>query len=247
MSNTELWDSVFTTDAAATKKFVKGGGFSGTAIKPYYLIHRATEKFGAIGIGWGFEEIQNKVEFGIWCSLVKLWYVYNGQRGECQQWGATVMAGKNKNGDFVDEEAAKKAVTDAVTKCLSYIGFAGDVHSGLFDDSKYIEKQKAEEPKNEKSTLFANSQLRKSYCETVIDRFENAPTNAELAAELEVYLPKLKDMADSPNQWDREAAEEIRKRYKLALTKLEEKAAIEASFPQDFINAGTPAFLRKAQ
>lgn len=139
MTNTALWDSVCKTDPAHTKKFTKGGGFSGTAIKPFYLMHKATQTFGVCGIGWGWQEIENQLVGGIWCSKVKLWFIYNNQRGEIEQWGQTVMQGKNKNGDFVDEEAPKKAVTDAVTKCLSYLGFAGDVHMGLFDDSKYVE------------------------------------------------------------------------------------------------------------
>jgi hypothetical protein len=139
MTNTALWEMVCKTDPAHTKKFTKGGGFSGTAIKPFYLIHKATEIFGVCGIGWGWKELENKVIGGVWCSKVELWYINNNQRGTIEQWGQTVMQGKNKNGEFVDEEAPKKAVTDAITKCLSYLGFAGDVHMGLFDDSKYVD------------------------------------------------------------------------------------------------------------
>lgn len=138
-TNTALWESVCKTDPAHTKKFTKGGGFSGTAIKPFYLIHKATETFGVCGIGWGWKELENKVVGGVWCSKVELWYLQGSQRGAIEQWGQTVMQGTNKNGPFVDEEAPKKAITDAVTKCLSYLGFAGDVHMGLFDDSKYVD------------------------------------------------------------------------------------------------------------
>lgn len=142
---TQLWDSVCKTDPAHTKKFTKGGGFSGTAIKPFYLMHKATQTFGVCGIGWGWDELENKVVGGVWCSKVELWFNYNNQRGAIQQWGQTVMQGTNKHGAFVDEEAPKKAVTDAVTKCLSYLGFAGDVHMGLFDDSKYVDERVKEE------------------------------------------------------------------------------------------------------
>ena len=139
MTNTALWDSVCKTDPSHTKKFTKGGGFSGTAIRPFYLMHKATETFGVCGIGWGWNELENKVVGGVWCSKVEIWFINNNQRGTIQQWGQTVMQGTNKNGAFIDEEAPKKAVTDAVTKCLSYLGFAGDVHMGLFDDSKYVD------------------------------------------------------------------------------------------------------------
>lgn len=145
MNNTTLWDSVYKTDPAHTKKFQKAGGFSGTAIKPIYLMHKATEIFGVCGIGWGWNELENKVVGGVWCSKVQLWFIYNNQKGHVEQWGQTTMEGKNSKGAFVDEEAPKKAVTDAVTKCLSYLGFAGDVHMGLFDDSKYVDERVKEE------------------------------------------------------------------------------------------------------
>jgi len=145
-ANTTLWDSVYKTDPAHTKAFKKGGGFSGTAIKPYWLIRRATEVFGEIGIGWGFRETENQFVAGVWCSKVEVWYIHpvSGKNGVIEQWGQTIMQGTNKHGDFVDEEAPKKAVTDGLTKCLSYLGFAGDVHMGRFDDSKYIEDMNIE-------------------------------------------------------------------------------------------------------
>lgn len=144
MTNTELWDSVYKTDPEHAKAFKKAGGFSGTAIKPYWLIQRATQTFGVCGIGWGWEEIENKYVAGVWCSKVRLWFDHNGKKGHVEQWGQTVMEGTNSKGNFVDEEAPKKAVTDAITKCLSYLGFAGDVHMGRFDDSKYVNERKAE-------------------------------------------------------------------------------------------------------
>jgi hypothetical protein len=39
---------------------------------------------------------------------------------------------------MVDEDAGKKSVTDGMVKCLSMIGFAGDIFSGRWDDSKYV-------------------------------------------------------------------------------------------------------------
>src|SRR5689334_24281044 len=43
-------------------------------------------------------------------------------------------------GMFIDEDAGKKSVTDAMVKCMSMIGFAGDIFSGRWDDSKYVEQ-----------------------------------------------------------------------------------------------------------
>jgi hypothetical protein len=40
---------------------------------------------------------------------------------------------------MVDEDAPKKSVTDGMVKCLSMLGFAGDIFSGQWDDSKYVQ------------------------------------------------------------------------------------------------------------
>jgi hypothetical protein len=43
-----------------------------------------------------------------------------------------------------DEDAAKKSLTDAITKAASWLGVAGDIFMGRWDDSKYVEGLKAE-------------------------------------------------------------------------------------------------------
>ena len=35
-------------------------------------------------------------------------------------------------------DAPKKSATDGMVKCLSMLGFAGDIFSGQWDDSKYV-------------------------------------------------------------------------------------------------------------
>lgn len=218
--NVALWDSVCKTDPVHTKKFSKGGGFSGTAIKPFWLMRRATETFGVCGIGWGWEEFENKMVAGVWCSKVRLWYEYNGKKGAIEQWGQTVMEGKNKNGPFVDEEAPKKAITDAVTKCLSYLGFAGDVHMGLFDDSKYIEERKSEESAASKKRMFS------AIVKAIEESNDPAATWGEHLEEISKFKADETIGADSYDTLVRAGA----KRKK----ELEQQAAITAGMPQDF-------------
>src|SRR5262249_5183355 len=65
-----------------------------------------------------------------------------------EQWGQTMMVVKRKDGSmYFDEEAQKKAFTDGLTKCCSYLGLGGDVHMGLFDDNKYVAELKQEKRK----------------------------------------------------------------------------------------------------
>lgn len=141
MDNLELWNKVCKTDPSHTSSF-NNGRFKGTAIRPYWLIKRATEVFGPIGKKWGWEVQGDAVEgpegASVWFSKVAVWYELGDEARVFwtpPQWGGTQLYHKN---GIVDDEAAKKSVTDAVSKCLSYLGFGGDVHMGLFDDSKYV-------------------------------------------------------------------------------------------------------------
>ncbi len=49
--NMKIWDSLKTTDPAHTKRFKRAGGFSGTSIKPIYMVQKMTETFGPAGKG----------------------------------------------------------------------------------------------------------------------------------------------------------------------------------------------------
>ena len=150
--NMELWNAVAVTNPNFVKSFTRGGGFSGTAINATYQAQKATETFGPCGIGWGIDILEERYQDGapliqdgavvgkevIHVLRAKLWYVYQGKRGEVIHFGQTLFTGRNKNGFFTDEEAPKKSMTDAMSKCLSLIGFSADVHLGLYDDNKYV-------------------------------------------------------------------------------------------------------------
>ncbi len=152
-ANLSIWSSVQETNPGNTKSFSRSGGFSGTAVNPTYLAKRATELFGPIGTGWGLNVLDEKYVDGanhvnaqgavvghdvIHILRVELWYIQGDKKGAFQQYGQTTFVGKNKYGAFTDEEAPKKSMTDAMTKCLSLLGFSADIHLGLYDDVKYV-------------------------------------------------------------------------------------------------------------
>lgn len=154
-TNLNLWQQVEKTDPAFTKPFSRGGGFRGTATNATYLARKATEMFGPMGIGWGVEILDEDIMQGaaldergnhelIHKVRVKLWYMLADQRGEVVQFGQTQFVGRNKNGLYTDEEAPKKSLTDAMSKCLSLLGFSADIHLGRYDDNKYVEGVAAE-------------------------------------------------------------------------------------------------------
>lgn len=145
MSNMKLWDSVKVTDPLAVKP-ITGKSYKGDSPKPYYLIQRATETFGPIGIGWGVtvksERFERMTEHEVLhVAVVSIWYVWEDKRTETfDQMGGTKACYMTASGKLmVDEDAGKKSVTDGMVKCLSMIGFAGDIFSGLWNDSKYVQ------------------------------------------------------------------------------------------------------------
>lgn len=58
--NLKIWRSVMRTDPRYTKDLA-GAGFEGTSINAEYMIMRATEIFGPIGTGWGFEVLEDRM------------------------------------------------------------------------------------------------------------------------------------------------------------------------------------------
>lgn len=143
MDNKALWDRVCITDPAAVKP-ITGKQYSGNSPKPYWIVERLTDEFGPCGIGWGVKVMNERMERlsetdTLHVALVQFWFMLEGQRGEIEQMGqtkATYLTSKDKL--MVDEDAPKKSVTDALVKCASYLGFAGDIFSGRWDDSKYV-------------------------------------------------------------------------------------------------------------
>lgn len=145
MDNKALWNSAFVTDPRAVKK-ITGKSYQGDSPKPYWLIERATDLFGPIGIGWGvivkserFERLSEDDVLHV--AVVSVWYVHEGKRTETfDQMGGTKACYRTSKGSLmVDEDAGKKSVTDGMVKCLSMIGLAGDIFSGQWGDSKYVE------------------------------------------------------------------------------------------------------------
>lgn len=149
MNNMEFWERVKKTDPSRVKP-ITGKQYKGNSPQPYYLVERLTGEFGMCGCGWGFvidsERMERLTETDVLhVAVITLWYEKDGKRCEIQQVGQTKAVYKSaKSGIIVDEDAPKKSVTDALVKCASYLGFAGDIFSGAWDDSKYVADLKEE-------------------------------------------------------------------------------------------------------
>ena len=135
--NGALWNSVAVTDPEFTKRVKQGHNY--TAITSYYKIKQITEKFGIPGIGWGWERpvfyTQGSDGSQIVCCDVTVWFMWEGHRREIH-----ASADKRlytQKGDTFDD-THKKALTGAVTKAFSFLGFSADVFMGQHDDDEYV-------------------------------------------------------------------------------------------------------------
>ena len=169
MTNKALWDRVCITDPKAVKA-ITGKQYQGNSPRPYWIVERLTEEFGPCGLGWGFSIVNERMERLteseiLHVAVVRFWYVLDDKRGEVEQIGQTKAVYAKRDGSLlVDEDAPKKSVTDALVKCASYIGFAGDIFAGRWDDSKYVESARrhyeADEPKKQNLSGIRHSPLK---------------------------------------------------------------------------------------
>ena len=173
-----LWNLVSKTDPKNTKKVKFGREF--TAIDPYSQIHEATKQFGTAGTGWGWtvERIEYTTTNEI-AILVRLWHGI--RESYIEQWGQAGLYIDNKD-TKKDGDCFKKATTDGLTKCLSYLGFNADVFMGKFDDNKYVQQMSSEfsgKPKKaEPPTLPAKEA--DDYVKTILSDYSAATTSTAL-------------------------------------------------------------------
>ncbi len=142
MTNMDLWNAVSTTDPKNTKHINQRGGF--TAITAYSQIQAATEQFGPVGKGWGWEI----VEFTYPPNDTMIVHLRMWHKDMATSFSVCGQASLYTKGadPKPDDDCAKKAVTDGITKGLSYLGFNADVFLGKFDDNKYVESLKNGKP-----------------------------------------------------------------------------------------------------
>jgi hypothetical protein len=210
--NMEFWEKVKKTDPKRVKA-ITGKQYKGNSPQPYYLVERMTQEFGMCGIGWGLNIISERMERlsdtdVLHVAVVELWYVKDDIKGAITQIGQTkALYKKNDGGLMVDEDAPKKSVTDAMTKCMSYLGFAGDIFSGQWDDSKYVQeltKEFGDKPTEKLDTTSAEKALAaavKNGTDSLRKAWEQQPEAVRVALK-----DKLAEWKAKAKEWDQELA-----------------------------------------
>lgn len=235
--NTKLWDILGRTDPAHTKGFTRGGGFKGTAIKPMWSFRRMTEEFGPCGIGWGVGEPVFQVVPGsdgevlVYCTA-SVWYTQGEAISRTVYGvGGDKVVNKFSTGLKGDDEAFKKAFTDAVTNALKLIGVGADVHMGMFDDNKYVNamkeefaepagKQKREVGINPKTGMATANALKKDAGPDNWDAFQSELLECDsvpMLSKLAMGWSTIAERDKWPASWRELASEEINKRRDVVL------------------------------
>lgn len=199
-NNMGIWDQVKKTDPEFTKK--SGFGRSFTSISPQYQLQEATKVFGPYGKGFGFEscdiELFNDLDAKL--AFVKAVFFFVDEDGRHtfpinNTW--SIMAGSAKKGTLhVDEDFAKKAETNTMSKALSKLGFSADVFMGQFDDIDYVNHVTNEtaltKAENKIDEIAKQEAEHREWVETTIRVIESSVSLHELESVFKKVVRKAK-------------------------------------------------------
>ncbi len=158
VDNLAVWNRLAKIDKKHIKK-ITGKSYQGDSPKPQAIFEKMTGEFGAVGTGWGYEIVErwtqefpdkDGVVVRIDCySRVRLWagepgnkWEYIGQ-GKLMYW---TQGGKQN----INDDGWKISVTDALTKGLSVIGVAAEIHMGDFDPRHQPDEEAPAKPRSKK-------------------------------------------------------------------------------------------------
>ena len=147
----KIYDAVRSVPEDA-QKIIRGGRLNGmTNINPMWRIKKLTEQFGACGFGWYYDikkmwlensmasdEIVANVEIDLYVKIGDEWS--KPIRGV----GGSMFLAQEKNGLHTDDEAYKKALTDAISVACKALGMGADIYwdsdSTKYDRTAYREE-----------------------------------------------------------------------------------------------------------
>lgn len=146
--NLELYNRVREVPPEAQKPIQAGRLKGKTDIAPLWRIQTLTREFGPAGIGWYTETERWTEEHGNERAIylhIKLYI-----RDEVGEWskpiegyGGAMVLSQEKNGLFFDDDAAKKAYTDAISQACRSLGIGADVYWAN-DATKYQQEKALE-------------------------------------------------------------------------------------------------------
>jgi len=132
----KIWNALEKTNPLHTKKAPSKYGKTITTIDAMHQIKNMTAAFGPVGKGWSYDVKYHYAEKLIFAE-VKIRYCL---QGEWYSYGPVCSVAPLGNNRGLDDEAPKKAMTDALTKAFSHLGLNADIFLGKFDNNKYVQE-----------------------------------------------------------------------------------------------------------
>lgn len=200
------------------KKKIEGGRLKGmTDISPMWRIKTLTELFGPCGVGWNVRQLDTRTvtneTIGETAVFVDVELIY--RETPDAEWSAPVfgtggakLVTIEKGGIHLDDEAYKKAYTDAISVACKALGIGADVYWDR-DADKYNYGERSEEAVKLIEEIFSYGEPNDINAISVKSkgRMVDQLTEEELNAMAEFLRAKHKPAAES----DKKAAEPEKK------------------------------------
>lgn len=132
--NMKLYNKFGITPKEAQKPIAAGRLKGMTDINPMFRIKSLTEEFGPVGFGWYYEITNKWLEQGAEGVIaafvdINLYVKYNGEWSKpIQGTGGSTFVAKESKGLYTDDEAYKKALTDAISIACKSLGMSADIY-----------------------------------------------------------------------------------------------------------------------
>jgi len=224
--NLSIWEQVEETSDKYTKVIEAGDMKNSKSVSGAYFFKRATELFGIVGHGWGYDIIEEREDAGVLLGYdapqgsqeqgapiysrvhtikVNVWYIPPGEEKKPENrcfighnFGHTISFYKTSGGYFkYDSEAPKKSLTDALKKSLSMIGIGGDIFLGMHDDHGYVSQLKEKARLEDADDKDAEAIRLRAEFQEMFDREINTMTEAKSEYELKALYSMLRKKLDA--------------------------------------------------
>ena len=133
--NMRIYYAVRAVPPEAIKPITAGRLKGKSDINPMWRIRVLTEQFGPCGEGWYTEGVrywtviqEKSMEMAVFCELQLHTKSENGWSAPIYGIGGNTVIAAEKNGLYLDDEAYKKAYTDALSVACKALGIGADVY-----------------------------------------------------------------------------------------------------------------------
>lgn len=147
--NLKLYNAVRNVPKTA-QKLIEAGRLKGkTDINPMWRIKVLTEQFGPCGVGWRYKTTGREFvagangEIAVFVDIELRTAGPDGWSEPIPGSGGSMFVAKERNGLYTDDEAVKKATTDAISVACKALGVGADVYWDR-DRTKYDSKPTGE-------------------------------------------------------------------------------------------------------